>query len=272
MKVITLMENGKISKDLKSAHGLSLYIETEGKKILFDLGPNNKYINNAAKLGVNLEDVDILVISHGHYDHGSGLKKFLMINKKAKVYLSKEAFSKHYKVLKGLYIPIGIKKPKDLERIYFVDLDQSITKNIRLYSNVEYIEQIIGDASLLASVNGSYEPDRFDHEIYLVIKEEDNLVLFSGCSHKGIENILLTIEERQKAKFTHIIGGFHMSHYDPQDLIQTTYLETLGQRLVTNSTSKFLSCHCTGDEAFNALKKQMTDNLDRIMTGSIIDI
>lgn len=272
MKVITLMENNKIREDLKSAHGLSLYIETNDLKILFDLGPNNKYISNAAKLNVNLEEIDILVISHGHYDHGSGLKKFLKINSKAKVYLSEEAFSKHYKILRGLYIPIGIKKPKDLERIHFIDLDQSITPNIKLYSNVEYVKQVIGDTSLLRNVNGLYELDRFDHEIYLVIKEDDKLVLFSGCSHKGIENIIETIEKRQNSKLTHIIGGFHLSHYDPEDLIQTTYLEGLGKKLIESSSSKFFSCHCTGDEAFNALKKQMEDNLNKIMTGSTIEI
>lgn len=272
MKIITLMENGKIDKDFYSAHGLSLYIETDGKKILFDLGPNNKYLKNALKLGVKIKDIDVLVISHGHFDHGNGLKKFLKINSKAKVYLSDEAFAKHYKALKGIHIPIGIKKPKDLERIHFIKLDEVITKNIKIYSNVEYVKQVIGDASLLMKVDGHYELDRFDHEIYLVIKEDDNIVLFSGCSHKGIENIILTIEKRQKAKFTHIIGGFHMSHYNPKDSVQTEYLAGLGKKLIKDSNSKFYSCHCTGDEAFTALKKQMDNNLDRIMTGTILEI
>lgn len=255
MKVITLMENDKIDQDFYNAHGLSLYIEADGKKILFDLGPNNKYLLNAVKLKVNIEDIDILVISHGHFDHGKGLKKFLMVNSKAQVYLSENAFSKHYKIIKFLYIPIGIKKPKDLSRIHLINSDVNLTDNIKLFSNVEYIPQVIGDSSLLMKVNGLYQEDNFNHEIYLVIKEEEKLVLFSGCSHKGIENIILNLEKRQKAKFSHIIGGFHMSHYDPQDLIQTTYLEKLGQKLITHSDSKYFSCHCTGVEAFNALKK-----------------
>ena len=120
MKIVTLMENGRIDDRLKSAHGLSIYIEHKDHKILFDLGPNNNYIKNAEILGIDLTKVDIVIISHGHFDHGRGLKKFMKINSLAKIYLSEEAFGKQVKKLGPLYIPIGIKKPKDLSRIVFI--------------------------------------------------------------------------------------------------------------------------------------------------------
>lgn len=268
MKVIALLENEKIRKDLKSSHGLSLYIEANGKKILFDLGPNNYYLKNAKKLGVDITEVDILVISHGHFDHGKGLSKFLKINTKAKVYLSKSAFDKHIKFLKGLYIPIGIKKPKDFDRIHFIDLDESIVKGVKLYSNVEYVKQLISDNSLLRKVDGAYINDEFDHEIYLVIKEGENKVLFSGCSHKGIANIVSSIQTREKFEFTHVIGGFHLSHYNNQDLAQMEYLESLGKELLQNN-AQYFSCHCTGKDAFNDLKNQMNTKLETINTGSV---
>ncbi|MBN2605657.1 MAG: MBL fold metallo-hydrolase [Bacilli bacterium] len=268
MKVVTLLENESIRKDLKSAHGLSLYIEANDKKILFDLGPNNYYIKNAKKLGINLAEVDILVISHGHFDHGKGLDKFLKINAKAPVYLSKSAFDKHLKYLKGLYIPIGIKKPKDLERIHLIDLDEKISEGIKLYSNVEYVKQLIGDNSLMRELDGAYVEDTFDHEIYLVINEDENKVLFSGCSHKGIGNIIQSIEKREQANFTHVIGGFHLSHYDNEDVVQMVYLEKLGKQLLENK-AQYFSCHCTGGDAFIDLKKQMQSKLDSIKTGTV---
>ncbi|MDD2234946.1 MAG: MBL fold metallo-hydrolase [Desulfitobacteriaceae bacterium] len=87
MLIKTLVENISISKDFGNEHGLSLYIETKKHKILFDVGASELFLQNAKKLDVNITDVDILVISHGHYDHGGGLKVFLQENSAATVYL-----------------------------------------------------------------------------------------------------------------------------------------------------------------------------------------
>ncbi|MBQ2720991.1 MAG: MBL fold metallo-hydrolase, partial [Clostridia bacterium] len=96
MTVTTLVENTAINDNFCSEHGLSLYIEVKGLRILFDMGQTELFAENAEKLGIDLENVDIAVISHGHYDHGGGLKKFLEINKKAPVYISRFAFEPHY--------------------------------------------------------------------------------------------------------------------------------------------------------------------------------
>ncbi len=272
MKIVTLMENGRIDDRLKSAHGLSMYIEHKDHKILFDLGPNNNYIKNAEILGIDLTKVDIVIISHGHFDHGRGLKKFMKINSLAKIYLSEEAFGKQVKKLGPLYIPIGIKKPKDLSRIVFIKKSIELSDDMKIYSKIKNVEQIISDDSLLTKKNSIYIKDPFNHEIYLGIKNDENNILFSGCSHKGIENIVDQIEKNESFSITHVLGGFHLSHYDPQDLIQTTYLDSLGQKLYKKDTQMYYSCHCTGDDAFTALKPQMKEKLERIKTGSIINI
>jgi 7,8-dihydropterin-6-yl-methyl-4-(beta-D-ribofuranosyl)aminobenzene 5'-phosphate synthase len=272
MKIVTLMENGSIDSRLKSAHGLCFYIEHENHKILFDLGPNNDFITNAGILGIDLALVDTVIISHGHFDHGRGLKKFMEINTKAKIYLSKNAFTKQYKKVKFVYLPIGIKKPKEMDRIVFIEEDTAISDTMKICANVKMTKQIIGDDSLLTKKNGEYIPDRFDHEIYFYVKTAENNVLLSGCSHKGIENIVDRLTKRENIIFSHVIGGFHMSHYDPEDLIQTTYLESLGQKLKKSKAKKYYSCHCTGDIAYTALKIQMKEKLERIKTGSVIEL
>ncbi len=272
MKIVTLMENGSIDNRLKSAHGLCFYIEHNEHKILFDLGPNNDFIKNAEVLGIDLTEVDTVIISHGHYDHGRGLKKFLQINSKATIYVSKNIFSKQYKKIKFLYIPIGLKKPKDLQRFVFINNSKKLTDDMKIYSKIKNVQQIIGDDSLLTKRNNAYIIDHFDHEIYLVIKNEKNNVLFSGCSHKGIENIVDEIDKKETTPLTHILGGFHFSHYEPQDLIQTTYLESLGKKLYKKKVIKYFSCHCTGDDAFAALKPLMKEKLIRIKTGSVINL
>lgn len=81
IKIIVLLENTTKSANLKCKHGLSLYIETESHKILFDFGPNDLFLKNAEVLGVDIAAVDMAVISHGHVDHCGGLKYFLEKNK-----------------------------------------------------------------------------------------------------------------------------------------------------------------------------------------------
>ncbi len=93
MRIVTLLENSAFREDLSCEHGLSLYIETCGKKILFDAGQSGTFACNAEKLGIDLAGVELAVLSHGHYDHGGGLAEFLKINQTAPVYLHRDAFA-----------------------------------------------------------------------------------------------------------------------------------------------------------------------------------
>ena len=115
MKIITLLENTACSAQLVCEHGLSLYIETGNRKILFDAGQSDAFANNAERLGVYLKAVDLVILSHGHYDHGGGLGRCLEINDYAPVYLSKHAFEPHYN---------GREK--------YIGLDPALQKNNRL--------------------------------------------------------------------------------------------------------------------------------------------
>jgi len=271
MRVVTLLENETESKTLKAAHGLSLYIEVHNKKILFDIGPNNYYQKNAKKLSIDLEDIDYLIVSHGHYDHGSGISKLLKLNPKLQVYLSSSAFDNHAKQKGKNYQNIGIKKPSTMDRVTQINSDTFIADKIKLYADIPHRKEDIGDNALKVYRHGHYIDDDFEHEIYLVIEEEKNKVLFSGCSHNGIENIITTIEKRDKQKLTHVIGGFHYSHYDSFDFVQTTFLQELGNRFAKKDID-FYSCHCTGNDAYFELKKEMKTNLFRLKTGTEIKI
>ena len=106
MKITTLTDNRAQSKKLETEHGLSLYIETDcGQKILYDTGQSDLFMRNAKKLGVELKNVEKVVISHAHYDHVGGLLAFLKINKTAKVYMNATLFDYEYFSLKS-----GVKK------------------------------------------------------------------------------------------------------------------------------------------------------------------
>ena len=96
MKITALLENTANRSDMKTEHGLSLYIETENKCILFDMGQTTMFTENAKTLGIDLQKVDLAILSHGHYDHGGGLAEFLKIHSHAPILIHRDAFLPHY--------------------------------------------------------------------------------------------------------------------------------------------------------------------------------
>ena len=97
-KITTLVENAVYGRSLQAEHGLSLLIESEGYKILFDTGQSDLFIRNAALLDIDIAEVDFLILSHGHSDHTGGLRHFLAINKKASVICKQEVFTGSLKI------------------------------------------------------------------------------------------------------------------------------------------------------------------------------
>ncbi|WRK55771.1 MBL fold metallo-hydrolase [Coprobacillaceae bacterium CR2/5/TPMF4] len=89
MKIINLIEDTPGSSNCLYEHGLSFYIETKKHKILMDTGASDAFIKNATQLGIDLKQVDIVVLSHGHYDHSGGILSFVKINPNATIYIQK---------------------------------------------------------------------------------------------------------------------------------------------------------------------------------------
>lgn len=273
MNIITLLENETCDTSLKCAHGLSLYIEKDQKKILFDLGPNKEYIHNAKKLGIDLTEVDYVIISHGHNDHGEGIKTFLRLNKKAIVYIAKSAFEEYFKIEKRSYKFIGIQKPFSKKRIVFIDEDTILEPGIKVYKDVKPVEQIIKDNTLVKKTkSGAMVEDTFDHELYLVLNNGEDKVLISGCSHKGIEHIIDSIQNKEIKPITYVIGGFHFSHYDSANLREVMYIQKFSERIILRKTMRLFTGHCTGEEAYIDLKQHLKDKIQRIKTGTKIKI
>ena len=82
MRIVTLIENLVYKQGLTAEHGLSFYIETENRKILFDTGQSALFMQNAKTMDIDIREIDIVVVSHGHYDHTGGLHAFLLENKR----------------------------------------------------------------------------------------------------------------------------------------------------------------------------------------------
>lgn len=256
MRITALTEN-TTEYNLPVEHGLSLYIETEDRTILFDTGQTDLFAKNAEKLGIDLASVKIAVISHGHYDHGGGIKTFLSINDKAPVYMSRYAFEEHYNGEK--YIGLD-KSLEGSERIILTDGVTKISDGLTLYSCNEKDKLIdLGSFGLNMIKDGKKVPDDFRHEHFLLIEENGKRVLISGCSHKGIINI------QEWFKPDVLIGGFHFSKL-PLDSSLESYAKTLNKY-----STRYHTCHCTGMEQYKYMKKYM-NKLDYICTGKTIEL
>ena len=96
MKIQNLVENEQREKWLSGRTWISVYLETGKHKLLVDTGATDAFLRNAEFLGIDLKEVDILILSHGHYDHGGGILTFSKINPRARIYIREDAFAKYY--------------------------------------------------------------------------------------------------------------------------------------------------------------------------------
>jgi 7,8-dihydropterin-6-yl-methyl-4-(beta-D-ribofuranosyl)aminobenzene 5'-phosphate synthase len=258
VKITALAENSSARPDLGSEHGLSLFIETADIRLLFDMGQSGLFAENARKLGVDLTSAELAVLSHGHYDHGGGLPVFLEISRQAPVYLSCYAFDECHNA-EGKYIGLD-PALKTEPRLRFTGEERELSPSLHLYScNERERKHPLDSAGLTVMREGELRPDSFRHEQYLLIEERGKRVLISGCSHKGVLNLLEWFRPDV------LVGGFHLMK-QPADEALAPWAESLG-----TCTARLYTCHCTGLEQYRWLKSRLPA-LGYLSTGQTIEI
>jgi 7,8-dihydropterin-6-yl-methyl-4-(beta-D-ribofuranosyl)aminobenzene 5'-phosphate synthase len=211
--------------------------------------------------------------THGHYDHGGGLSAFLAMNPSAHVILSPAAFEDHYSAQdNGDFKYIGIDPSlRDHPRLVFADQDQCLSNHCTILTHVDLTEwNPSGNLSLFTLRDGKMESDDFRHEIHLVIEEKDQLVLFSGCGHSGIINILKAVKTRFGRYPDVAFGGLHLhsqsNHTDEHDV----YLKHLAHFMAEVPT-RFYTGHCTGETPFAYLRSVVGSKLQYAYAGCVLD-
>ncbi len=269
------MENTGRQDGLLTEHGLSLYLETGNHKILFDAGQTGAFAENAKAMGVNLSEVDLAVLSHGHYDHSGGMERFLEENAKAPVYLSCHAFEPYYSGLIkyiGLKIYIGLNKSlRKCDRMiltgnktsYPADDVVVLDQGLELHScNAKEKRFEMNRYGLYRVEGGKKVPDDFRHEQYLLIREGEKKILISGCSHKGILNIVDWFRPDV------LIGGFHFMKLDPDGKDRAVLEEAA--RVLKSYPTIYYTGHCTGQAQYEFLKERMGGQLHYLATGDTL--
>jgi 7,8-dihydropterin-6-yl-methyl-4-(beta-D-ribofuranosyl)aminobenzene 5'-phosphate synthase len=258
MRISILTENSP-GTYTQAEHGLSYLIEFDSRKILFDTGQSELFLQNAQIMNIDLGDVDLIVLSHGHYDHGNGLR-FL---ERGTLLCHPDCFVKRYGNKGEKYIGLGETKKELLDRFEHIGSREPYRISDKIYflggipRNSEYESQSTG----FTFEDGT--PDFVPDDSALALVMEEGLFIVTGCGHSGVINTF----ERAKAatgieKLFGIIGGFHLKENNLQTRETINYLKKNGVKHVYPS-------HCTALPALCAFHREFETKAPR--TGDILE-
>ena len=272
LKITTLIEN-ELNRDenLNAEHGISLYVEVDGKKILFDTGQSGNFIENAEKLNIDLNDLDYVVISHSHYDHSGGFEKLIEEHdNNFKLFLGQGFFKEKHSLSGDIYRYVGspfkeeLLKEKNIDTEYISNIKQ-ITENVMIITDFERDSEYENiNESMFLKEGEEFVFDEFKDEVALAIDTDKGMVVLVGCSHPGIVNMLETIIKRTGKDIYAVIGGTHLMKEGDEKI----------NKIINYFKEKEIkqvgACHCTGKQGETMLSQQMEDEFLSNNTGDIL--
>lgn len=276
MRIVVLSDNRKFDASLQSEHGLCIYVETDQYKCLLDTGASDVFISNAEKLGVDLSDVDYVFISHGHIDHIGGLPAFFALNKKAKIVLSKNAINQNLFSKRNGFRQLNLAFDFNAfaDRLVYVETETIFRNEIQVFSvEVNKYSLPKANATLYKDDGDGLELDDFNHEL-VVTFGTDNLLVYTGCAHKGLLNILDSISLFPSKRIGTVMGGFHLLDSNPEQEFETCaeIVEIAIELKKKYPQTSFTTGHCTGEKVYQQLQEQLGKQLTYFYTGYSIRI
>ena len=227
-------DNYKINQDMKTAHGFSCLIDLGDRNILFDTGSEQDVlISNMRKLDIFPESIDIVVLSHNHWDHVDGLPAILQSNNRPKLYILKS-------------------------------FGGGVRENIKKY-NLPYVE-VSKSLEIIKDVHSTGEMGRAIKEQSLILNATKGLVIITGCAHQGIVEAIKKAKDILDKNVYLVFGGFHLmgeSRGSVEEVIKS--FKRLGVERVGPS-------HCTGETAMQMFKDAYRDSFTKIGVGKILSI
>lgn len=248
LRITALIENKSHNPQLKSYPGLSLLLEDGEQKILFDTGADDRFLQNAAVLGINLTNIKTIVISHGHYDHFGGLTQIdkhffdqppsvishphIFYHRRAALFIGPFA-------LKFKYLSPKFDKEKLSKQFNFVLSEDYQTISSRFIYAGAVTQRVVRKCYGVLIKEEGDEDDYVMDDSFLVWKGDKGLVIISGCSHSGIESIIQHAKSiTQETRIQAIVGGLHLRCATPAALWRA--------KNAIDADTQVYGCHCTG--------------------------
>lgn len=257
MRISVLAEN-YAGVYTRAEHGLSYFIEFEGRKILFDSGQSDLFLENANKMNLKTVEADFIVLSHGHFDHGNGLEYIAHGN----LICHPGCFTKRFRGNDKK--PIGLKNSKDELSAKFNIITSvapySVGHKIYFLGEIPRLTDFESKSTSFVFENG--DPDFVTDDSAIALIKPDGLFIVTGCGHSGIVN---TIEHAKKItgvnRISGILGGLHLKESNLQMHETIRYLKE-------NNVKHVMPSHCTELPALTAFYQNF--GIKQIRTGDIL--
>ena len=269
---ITLLVDNKAETGLKYEHGLSIFIEYQGKRILFDNGQNDEVLfYNAEKLAIPLNDLDMIILSHGHYDHGGNLDTLLRANPNALLYAHPNCTQTRYSLHPGK-APRTISLTKKVidaiatfpkKQKKFISSATEIAPGMWLTGQIPRLCDIEDTGGPFFLDKEKTEIDPIIDDMSLWMETEDGLTIVCGCCHSGLINTLAHIKKqlKQKTAIKQLIGGLHLVSANQKRMNAT--IDYLNQQNIET----VYPAHCTGDDAMLLLQERCKNKVQIAKAG-----
>jgi 7,8-dihydropterin-6-yl-methyl-4-(beta-D-ribofuranosyl)aminobenzene 5'-phosphate synthase len=249
--ITTLVENTVNVGGLRAEHGLAFLIRVGRRKLLFDTGQTDLLVHNAQKMGLALDDLDAVVLSHGHYDHTGGLEAICRVAPKARILAHPEVIGPKFAAnADGTSRFIGL-APEFIEllrssngRITWTAQPTEALPGVFVTGEVPRTNgfEDTGGKFFLDADCTRVDPLLDDQALYFDTAR--GLVVILGCAHAGVVNTLAFIRDLAPNRPIHaVIGGMHLLGAGPERMKAT--MEALRRW----KPGQICAAHCTGTAA-----------------------
>jgi 7,8-dihydropterin-6-yl-methyl-4-(beta-D-ribofuranosyl)aminobenzene 5'-phosphate synthase len=274
LRFTILVDDSPGDEELRSEHGLSVWIEADHLRVLFDTGQGTTAMENARRLGLEPPEIDMVAISHGHNDHTGGLPETLASCQKAHLFLHPAALRERYSrsadgTVRAAGFPLGAGElfATRKEYVHWTNAVTHLQPAVFMTGEIPRTRPAEAPAGRFFLDAECKTPDTLLDDQALAFETADGVVVFLGCCHAGVSNTLsCALRASRTGRLRAVVGGMHLSEAPPEAVaLLADEIERLHPQLVC-------PCHCTGKAAREYMEGRFPDAFFELRTGSSLTL